>query len=87
MALFNSSFAVVSRVSRIHTANASKCFQRYATNTAKNGVPQNAGHTVEKLEGVYDNAFNRERLAVKKHAAETAGTKGFKSAEASADPE
>ena len=36
-------------------------------------VPKNTGHTVDKLEGVYDNAFNRERLAVKKHAAETAG--------------
>jgi len=27
-----------------------------------------------KLEGVYDNAFNRERAAVKQHASDTAGT-------------
>lgn len=43
--------------------------RRYASE-----APKNTGHSVEKLEGVYDNAFNRERLAVKRHAAETAGT-------------
>lgn len=32
-----------------------------------------SGHET-KLEGVYDNAFNRERAAVKQHAADTAGT-------------
>lgn len=36
--------------------------------------PVNSGHTVAKLEGVYDNPFNRERLAIKRHAAATAGT-------------
>lgn len=44
---------------------------RHATDSTKQ--VQNTGNTVDKLEGVYDNAFNRERLAVKKHAAASAG--------------
>ncbi|KAI9669139.1 MAG: Cytochrome c oxidase subunit 6A, mitochondrial [Alyxoria varia] len=45
--------------------------RRHASNTEV-GPVRNAGHTVDKLEGQFDNAFNRERLAVKKHAAATA---------------
>ncbi|KAL9087977.1 MAG: hypothetical protein Q9159_003332 [Coniocarpon cinnabarinum] len=44
-----------------------KTAKRHATSS-----PKSTGHTVDKLEGPYDNAFNRERLAVKKHAAATA---------------
>lgn len=47
------------------------CFSRSTLRRAE--VPQHNGQSVEKLEGVYDNAFNRERLAVKEHAAATAG--------------
>lgn len=33
-----------------------------------------SSHSGPQLEGVADNAFNRERAAVKEHAAETSGT-------------
>ena len=37
-------------------------------------IQQRFASNIPKLEGPLDNAFNRERLAVKAHAAESAGT-------------
>ena len=48
---------------------------RPARRTIHATARRQAGGPETKLEGVYDNAFNRERLAVKKHAAETSGEK------------
>ena len=48
-------------------------FQQLQQVTARRwrSQPPSTGHTVDKLTGIWDNAFNRERLAVKKHAAAT----------------
>lgn len=53
------------------TLGAARFAQRRAfTNAA---VRRSGGEPGTKLEGAFDNAFNRERLAVKAHAASTAG--------------
>ncbi|KAI9715433.1 MAG: Cytochrome c oxidase subunit 6A, mitochondrial [Chrysothrix sp. TS-e1954] len=57
----------------LRPATLTRNFQQLRQTTARRWrtQPASTGHTVDKLEGVWDNAFNRERLAVKKHAAAT----------------
>ena len=65
---------MLSRLAPRAVSRVPQLLSRPSRRFASNPPPVNTGHTEPELKGVFDNAFNRERLAVKKHAAATAGT-------------
>ena len=57
---------------QLHSPTLRSTVQRRFESTAS-GVPAPPGQGASKLAGASDNAFNRERAAVKAHAAATSG--------------